>query len=238
MTEKVPSKEQNLQPEDMKEGQRKGSHRLLDVIPSALGSPVHTSVVDDHVLYDVGHLMFQLGEIRISGHSWFGWNEMEMIPYVKLKHVQGSEGSSSIHESWHKTVTKHSWRDTWSCVNVGKTTEWWQRCIVRALQDMSDCLSLFWERAPPWPVVSLKYREQLLNDTHTNTHTHARWRVNSWGNIRGSEPRTGLKELEWTTQHTPHTFHTNKRGRCFYSALFYYWFKPAAKGRTLQTLCA
>lgn len=39
------------------------SHRFLDVVPGVLGSPVHPGVVDDHVLYDGGHLMFQL-EIR------------------------------------------------------------------------------------------------------------------------------------------------------------------------------
>lgn len=39
------------------------SHRFLDVVPGVLGSLVHTGVVDDHVLDDVGHLVFQL-EVR------------------------------------------------------------------------------------------------------------------------------------------------------------------------------
>lgn len=37
-------------------------HRLLDVIPGVFAGPVHTGVVDDHVLDDAGHLVFQLGD--------------------------------------------------------------------------------------------------------------------------------------------------------------------------------
>lgn len=44
------------------------SHRFLDVVPGVLGSLVHASVVDDHVLDDVGHLVFQL-EIRTNAFN-------------------------------------------------------------------------------------------------------------------------------------------------------------------------
>lgn len=40
----------------------------------------------------------------------------------------------------------------------------------------------------------------------THTHAHVHWRVNSWGILRGSEPRKGLKKLEWSnTTHPSHT---------------------------------
>lgn len=39
---------------------RVSTHRLLNVVPGVLRGPVQAGVVDDHALYDVGHLIFQL----------------------------------------------------------------------------------------------------------------------------------------------------------------------------------
>lgn len=45
-----------------------------------LGSPVHTSVVDDHVLDDVGHLMFQLENRRRTDTFYYSSYKYKRIP--------------------------------------------------------------------------------------------------------------------------------------------------------------
>lgn len=82
---------------------------------------------------------------------------------------------------------EHTAQKEWLCLGV--RPKQWPQCSFWTLQRVSESLTLFWERAPPCPVVSLKHRECVYGYRHTHaimqthkhtcphTHLHTYWKA-------------------------------------------------------------